>query len=67
MCYEFSSVPTESACWSIVGLKVKSLVLSDGARALAKHVNRSKGKFWIQKALTFRGRRRQQDYNFPCT
>ncbi|KAI3703352.1 hypothetical protein L1987_73356 [Smallanthus sonchifolius] len=27
-------------------LVVKSSVLSDGARALAKHVNRSKGKFW---------------------
>ncbi|KAK1418957.1 hypothetical protein QVD17_28111 [Tagetes erecta] len=25
---------------------VKSSVLNDGARALAKHVNRSKGKFW---------------------
>ncbi|KAI3503941.1 hypothetical protein L1887_32454 [Cichorium endivia] len=25
---------------------VKSTILSDGARALAKHVNRSNGKFW---------------------
>lgn len=27
-------------------MEVKSSILSDGARALAKHVNRSNGKFW---------------------